>query len=121
MGGGAAADADVEPPVAEMVEHADFLGEPQRMMDGQHIHQRSEAQTNGALGDRGKEYAGRRRQAERRRMVLAHMVGPETGAIVEFDQFQTVFILLAERIRPVVVLIEYAELHRTTCVFCGLY
>jgi len=42
------------------------------------------------------------------------MIGPKFGLIVELDQFQTVFVLLAERIRPVVVLIEYAELHRIT-------
>ena len=47
-------------------------------------------------------------------MMLAHVVGAESGAIVEFDQLQPVFVLFAERIWPVVVLIEYPELHCTT-------
>src|SRR6202022_152769 len=46
--GCAAADTDVEPAIAEMVEHADFLGEPQRMMGGQYVNQRTETETLGA-------------------------------------------------------------------------
>src|SRR6266704_2321786 len=52
--------------------------------------------------------------------MLAHVVGSKSGSIVELDQLQTVFVLFAERIRPAVVLIEYAELHRTTCCICCL-
>jgi len=42
------------------------------------------------------------------------VTGAESGPIVELDQLQAVFVLLGERTGPVVVLIEYAELHRTT-------
>ena len=38
----AAADADHQPPAAQMVEHADFFIEPQRMVQRQHIDQRAE-------------------------------------------------------------------------------
>ena len=38
----AAADADLEPALAQMIEHADFFGEPQRMMRRQYIDQRAE-------------------------------------------------------------------------------
>ncbi len=48
-------------------------------------------------------------------MMLAHMIGPKSGLVVELDQLQTVFVLFGQRRRPAVVLIEYAELHRTTC------
>jgi len=48
-------------------------------------------------------------------MTLAHVVGAKSGSIVELDQLQTVFVLFAEWIRPAVALIEYAELHCTTC------
>jgi len=85
------------------------------MMRRQDVNQRAEAKAAGALGGGGQKYAGRRREVERRRMVLAHVVGAKPGGVVEFDQLQTVFILFAERIGPAVVLIEYAELHRTTC------
>jgi hypothetical protein len=85
------------------------------MMRRQHIYQWSEPKTPGALRHRGQKYAGRRRLAQRRRMVLAHVVDAKSGGIVELDQLQTVFVLFAERIRSAVVLIEYAELHLTTC------
>src|SRR5438552_3163505 len=45
-------------------------------------------------------------------MMLAHVIGAESRAVVERDQPQAVFILLVQRIGPVVVLIEDAELHR---------
>jgi hypothetical protein len=41
------------------------------------------------------------------------MVGAKSCLIVELDQLQPIFILLGERIWPVVVLIEDSELHRT--------
>ena len=47
-------------------------------------------------------------------MMLAHVVGAESSLIVELDQLQPVFILFAERIWPVIVLIEDSELHHTT-------
>ena len=46
--------------------------------------------------------------------MLAHVVSAESGAIVELDQLQPIFVLFGERIRPVVVLIEDPELHGTT-------
>jgi hypothetical protein len=97
--------------MAELVEHADFFGEPQRMMSRQNIDKRRQAEPFCALGCGRQEDTGRWRQIQRRRMMLAHVVGPKSGLIVEFDQFQTVFVLFAERIGPTIVLIEYAELH----------
>jgi hypothetical protein len=47
-------------------------------------------------------------------MMLAHVIGAESDAIVELDQLQPIFILFGERIRPIVVLIEDPELHGTT-------
>ena len=110
----AAADPDLDPALAQVIQHADFFGEPQRMVRRQHVDQRTEPQALGALRDRCEEDARRRRQVERRRMVLAHVVGAKSGAIIEFNQLQPVFVLFAERIWPVVVLIEYPELHCTT-------
>ena len=49
---GAAADADLDTAAAEMIQHADFFGEPQRMMRRQHIDQRAEPDAARALGDR---------------------------------------------------------------------
>ena len=54
----AAADAEFEPPAAQLVEHADFLDQPQRMIERQQIDQRAEAQFFGALRQRGEENSG---------------------------------------------------------------
>jgi hypothetical protein len=75
---GAAADADLDAAAAEMIQHADLLGESQRMMRRQHIDQCAEANARGALRDGGEEHARRRRQIERRRVMLAHVIGAET-------------------------------------------
>jgi hypothetical protein len=80
-------------------------------MRRQHIDQRAEAQALGALRNRGQEDARRWRQIERRGMMLAHVIGAETCAVVEFDQPKALLILLSEWIRAVIVLIEDAELH----------
>src|ERR1700709_1271486 len=109
-----APDPDLDPAAAQMIEHADFFGQPQRMVRRQHIDQRTETQAFGPLRDCCEKDARRRRQVERRRMVLAHMVGAKSGGIVELDQSQPVFVLLTEWIWPVVVLIEDSELHCTT-------
>ena len=109
---GAAADADLDAASAQMIEHADFFGEPQRVMRRQHIDQGAEAKASGALRNRRQKNARRRRQIERRRVVLAHMIGAEAAGVVQLDQLEAVLILLMQRIRPMVVLIEYAELQR---------
>ena len=57
-GGGAAAEADVQPPAAHLVEHADLFDEPERMVERQRIDQRAEAKPPGPLGHRGQEHAG---------------------------------------------------------------
>src|SRR3954453_8728110 len=92
------------------------------MVGRQYIDQRAEPQSLGALRDGGQEHTGRRRQIERRRMMLAHMVGAKSGPIVELDQLQAILILFGERIWSVIVLVEDSELHHTTPsdVFSGL-
>jgi hypothetical protein len=110
----AAADPDLDAAPAQMVQHADFLGQPQRVVSRQHVDQCAEPQALGTLRSGCEEDARRRRQIERRRMVLAHMVGAKAGAVVELDQLETFFVLFAERIWTVVVLIEDSELHFTT-------
>src|SRR5499426_3878905 len=68
--GDAAADAELEASPAELIEHADLLHHPQRMMERKGIDQRTEAQALRALSDRGEENAGRGGEAEWRRMML---------------------------------------------------
>ena len=91
---GAATDTDFDAAEAEMIQHADFFREPQRMMRREHIDQRAETDAARALGDGGQEHAGRRREIERRRVMLAHVPGTKAGAVVEFDQREPLLVLL---------------------------
>src|ERR1700742_3956310 len=75
------------------------------------IDQGTKAQTPCALGDCSEKNAGRWRHAQRRRMMLAHVIGTKPRLIVEFDQLEAILVLLAQRIDAEVVLIEYTELH----------
>src|SRR5436190_3688455 len=108
----AAAHPDLEPAAAEMIQHADLFGEPQRVVGRQDINQCAEAKTPGALRRGGEKYTGRWREVKRRRMMLAHVISAKSGLVVELDQLQAIFVLFGKRRKPTVVLIEYAELHR---------
>ncbi len=92
----AAAEADLQPAAAELVEHADFLDHPQRMMQRHRVDQRPEAQLPRALRDRGQEHIRRGRHAERRRMMLGEVIGVEAGAIVGLDDFQAILVVVRE-------------------------
>ena len=79
----AAAEADLEPPAAHLIEHADLLDHPQRMIERQRIDQRAKAQAFRALRDRSQEHAGARRHAKRRRVMLGDVIGVEAVLIVD--------------------------------------
>src|SRR3954468_15172036 len=84
------------------------------MMHRQHIDQCTEPDAAGALRHRRAGHAWRRRGVERCRMMLARMISAKAGAVVELDQREPLLVLLGERIRTAVVLIEYAKLHRAS-------
>ena len=107
----AAAEADVQAAAAELVEHADFLRQAQRMIERQGVDHRAEAQGFGALGDGGEEHVGRWRHAERGAVVFGQVVAVEAEAIVLFDDLQTVFEVIALVLGDVVEVVEDAEVH----------
>ena len=111
VGRGAAADAQLEAAAAHLVEHADLFGQAQRMIEAERIDQRAETERGGALGDGGEEQAGRGRHAERRAVMLGHMIGVETRPLVELDEAQALFVL-ALGVRPrAIEVVEDAEFH----------
>ncbi len=81
------------------------------MMHWQHIDERPKSNALCALRDRREEHAGRGRHAEGRRMMLAHVIGAEAGAVVELDQPQAILILIGEGKRAEIVLVENSKLH----------
>src|SRR5205807_4313953 len=50
-GKAAAADAENQPPLADVVERRDLLGKPQRMAQGQHLHGNADVDALGARGN----------------------------------------------------------------------
>ena len=108
---GAAADAELEPAAAHDVEHADLFQQPQRMIEAERIGERPEAKGGRALRDGGEKQARRGRGAQRRAVMLGHVIGVEAGPFVELDQSQAVFILAPQIGARSVEVIEDGELH----------
>ena len=104
----AAPDAELETPAAHLVEHADFLDQAQRMIERQRVDQRP-AEPPRTLRDCGEENAGRGCHAERRRVVLGHVIGVKAKAVIGFGELQAILIEFGERQPGAVEMIEYAE------------
>ena len=93
----AAAHADLQPPVAQVVEHADLFDQPQRVVQRQHVDARAEAQAPRALGHAAQEHVLRRGQAvDRRRVVLGQVIGVEAGRVEALDLHQALAVDLVE-------------------------
>ena len=107
----AAPDADHQPPARQMVEHADLLVEPERMVERQHIDQRPEPQRLRARDRCGEENAWARRHAERRRMVLGKVIAGEALGLDQRDEVEPGFEEIAEDAAVRVEMVEDAELH----------
>ena len=109
----AAAHADLQPSVAQVVEHADLFDQAERMVQRQHVDARAEAQASRALGHRGQEHVLRRRQAvDGRRVVLGQVVGVEAGRVEALDLDQPLAIDLVQALpRHRLDVVEHAESH----------
>ena len=108
----AAPDAVQKTPLAHLVEHADFVDQPQRVVERQQIDHRAEFEVLRALRDGGEKDARRRRVAERRVVVLREVIGVEPGAIIGLDQAEPVLEMPGQRQAAVVEMVEDPELHR---------
>jgi hypothetical protein len=77
----AAADTDLEPAVAEVIEDDDLLGEPQWRIERQQINQRPEPYALGRACDRAEIDARHWHQVERRCVMLGDMQAPDAGLV----------------------------------------
>ncbi len=109
---GAAADPEVEPPPAQLVEHADLLERPQRVVQVQQHDQGPQPQPAGALGHRRQEHVRRGGQAMRRAVMLGHVIGPEARPVAGLGEVQAMPVLLADIVARIIEMIEHAELDR---------
>ena len=107
----AAADPELESSAAHLIEHADFLDQPQRMIERQQIDHRAEAEPGGALRQCRKENAGRRRAAERRAMMFGEVIGVKARAIISLGELEPPGEQLTVRHACIVQVIEHAEFH----------
>ena len=79
--GGTPTDADLVAAAAELVDHADLFDEADGVMQRQDRDQGPEAEVCRALGDRGKKDGLVRRDAERRVVMLGHVVAVDSGLV----------------------------------------
>src|SRR5262249_34112844 len=111
MGRGAAPDPKLQPPAAEVIEHADFLGKPQRVIEWKLVHQRAKTQSLCALRDSRQEQVRRRHHTERGRMMLGDVIGIKLCPVIGLDQLEPIFVVLVERHSAAVEMIEDAYFH----------
>ena len=95
IGRHAAPDADLEPAVAQVIEDADLLGEPQRRNERQQIDQRADPHPLGRARERAEIDARHRHEIERGRVVLGDVQAIDAGLIGGGGEFEA----LVERLR----------------------
>src|SRR5262249_52158880 len=105
---------EVEPPIREMIEHADLFDQPERIVERQAVHARPQPDAPRSLGGGREEDAGNRRQAERRGVVLGQMIGGEPRGVVLLEELKTALVEFVERNVPVVEMVEDPEIHRSS-------
>ena len=107
----ATADAQLEPTTREVVEHADLLDEPQRVVERQDVDERSQADPAGALGCRREKQARRGGHAERRGVMLCQVVGVEASGLRRLHELQPLLVELLHRCAAPVDPVEQSEGH----------
>lgn len=106
----AAADADLQTPARQIIEHAQLLDQPQRIVERQAEHHRAEPEAPRALRGGGEEHGWLGCEAERRRVVLGEVPEMEAGGVVALDQPQAVLVDIGDGdARPPVEMTEDAE------------
>jgi hypothetical protein len=101
---------EIEAAAREMVQHAHLLDQPERIVEGQAVDARPEADAARALRRGGEEDAGHGREAERRRVVLGQVIG-RTGRVVSLEEAQAALVELVERHVPPVEMVEDPDVH----------
>ena len=105
-----AANAQLQPPAAQVVEHADLLIKPQRMMQREDVDERTEFDSPRPLRHGGEKHARGRRHPEPCRMMFSDMIGVIALGLDYADELQPILELLTERCPVVIKVIEDAEL-----------
>ena len=86
VGRDAAADADLGPAVAQMIEDGDLLDHAQRRVQRQQIDHRAHANAFGRARDGAQENSRRRHRVRRRHVMLGEVVREEPGLVGRRDE-----------------------------------
>src|SRR5690242_13457127 len=110
-GGDAPAHAQVEPPAGQLVEGHRLLDDAHRVVQRQDRDERPQPQPRGPLRGRRQHQVRRRRDGQRRPVVLGQVVGVEAKPVVGLDQLKPLSDLLDVRPSRVVVVVDDPEAH----------
>jgi hypothetical protein len=102
---------EVEAAAREMVQHAHLLDQPERIVEGQAVDARPEADAARALRRGGEEDAGHGREAERRRVMLGEVIRIEARRVVLLEQPQAALVVLGHGHVTPVEMVEDSQIH----------
>src|SRR5690606_4934784 len=105
----ASSHTEKEASLAQVVEHADFLGEPERVIEVQRVNERTETESPGPLREGRVEDRGRRTHPKGGCMVLRSVQRIEAKPIVRFSQPQPILVERGERLIVLVHMVVHAE------------
>jgi hypothetical protein len=109
---GATAQSHLEPTSTELVEHADLLEQPHRIVQRQDVAQGAQTQPARALGDGRQEQVGRGHGRQLGGVVLGEVVAGKARPVGELEHPQTLLVRLALTAPGFVEPIEHGEPHR---------
>ena len=114
-----APDAEIQASAREVVQHADFLDEPQGVVEGQQVDERPQTDAPGALRRRGEEQRRGWRHAEGRGVVLGEVIAGEAGGIRGLQELQPLLVELMQGRLAAINPIEQAKSHLShLCLLC---
>jgi hypothetical protein len=97
--------------VAQLIEHADFLDQPQRRVERQQVDERPEPHASGRAGDRAEVDAGHRHHVERRAVMLGDMQAIDAGFVGGGSEGEPLVEERRERAVCPLDMVEQADLH----------
>src|SRR6267154_3336469 len=89
--------SNLEAPAAHLIEHADLLDQPKRIVERQQIDQRPQMNPASASRDCSEKYARRRRASERSAVMFRQMVAVDVGGVGSLEQAEALLVQLFER------------------------
>src|SRR6267154_2801672 len=88
--------SNLEAPAAHLIEHADLLDKPKRIVEREQIDQRPQMNPPRARRDCSEEYTRRRRASERRAVMFRQMVAVDVGGVGGLKQTEALLVQLFE-------------------------